>query len=207
MNLTKCPNGHFYDGDRFAECPHCLQTEFQQTEPLSGPIPFGASQPVMQAEPVIRPEPMKQPTPVKQPAPSFVSPAVDEGVTIGQYQRILGVEPVVGWLVCIKGEYFGESFKLHSGKNFIGRASDMDIILGLDKSVSRNRHACVIYEPRSRVFIAQPGESRELFYLNDDVVLDNVKMKAYDVLQIGETKLMIIPCCGEQFSWDEVTDK
>lgn len=195
MNLTKCPNGHFYDGDRFAECPHCLQTEFQQTEPLSGPIPFGTSQPVI------------QPEPVKQPTPSFVPQAVDEGVTIGQYQRILGVEPVVGWLVCIKGEYFGESFKLHSGKNFIGRASDMDIILGLDKSVSRNRHACVIYEPRSRVFIAQPGESRELFYLNDDVVLDNVKMKAYDVLQIGETKLMIIPCCGEQFSWDEVTDK
>lgn len=195
MNLTKCPNGHFYDGDRFAECPHCLQTEFQQTEPLSGPIPFGSSQPVMQAEPM------------KQPAPPFVSQAADEGVTIGQYQRILGVEPVVGWLVCIKGEYFGESFKLHSGKNFIGRASDMDIILGLDKSVSRNRHACVIYEPRSRVFIAQPGESRELFYLNDDVVLDNVKMKAHDVLQIGETKLMIIPCCGEQFSWDDLTDK
>ena len=23
MNLTKCSNGHFYDGDTYASCPHC----------------------------------------------------------------------------------------------------------------------------------------------------------------------------------------
>ena len=36
------------------------------------------------------------------------------------YEKIIGVQPVVGWLVCTQGEYFGESFKLVSGKNFIG---------------------------------------------------------------------------------------
>ena len=23
MNLTKCSNGHFYDSDTYASCPHC----------------------------------------------------------------------------------------------------------------------------------------------------------------------------------------
>lgn len=188
MNLVKCPNGHFYDGSKFAECPHCAQTDLQATMPLE---PAKADSPA--------------PLPFQQ--QSFAASPSDDAVTIGMYQKIIGVEPVVGWLVCIEGEYFGESFKLRSGKNFIGRASDMDIILGMDKSVSRNRHACIIYEPKSRIFIAQPGESKELFYLNEEVVLNNLKMKVNDVLQIGETKLMLIPCCNENFSWDDLRKK
>ncbi len=23
MNLKRCDNGHFYDGDKFQSCPHC----------------------------------------------------------------------------------------------------------------------------------------------------------------------------------------
>ena len=71
-------------------------------------------------------------------------------------------------------------------------------------SVSRRRHAVIIYEPRGKVFIAQPGDSRELFYLNDEVVLSNVQLKPYDVLSIGETKLLFLPLCGREFSWDAV---
>ena len=25
MNLKRCENGHFYDADKFASCPHCAQ--------------------------------------------------------------------------------------------------------------------------------------------------------------------------------------
>lgn len=185
MNLVKCTNGHFYDGSRYSECPHCRQTEMAKTEPINDSI---GVKPIIQSVQAGGTE-------------------VDDARTIGMYQKIIGVEPVVGWLVCIEGEYFGEGFQLRSGKNFVGRASDMDIVLGLDKSVSRNRHACVIYEPKSRTFIAQPGESKELFYLNDEVVLNNMKMTAYDVLQIGETRLMLIPCCSDKFSWDDVSKK
>ena len=102
---------------------------------------------------------------------------------------------MVGWLVCIEGEYKGESFKLKSGRNFIGRAANMDVVLSADHSVSRFKHASVIYEPRGRQFIVSTGESRELCYLNDEVVLSNMKMKAYDVLNLGNTSLMLIPCC------------
>ena len=41
------------------------------------------------------------------------------------------IKPVCGWLVCISGPRQGKDYKIVQGKNFIGRADDMDIqILG-----------------------------------------------------------------------------
>ncbi len=128
----------------------------------------------------------------------------DENCTVGYYAQVLGVEPVVGWLVCIRGAYRGESFRLKSGRNFIGRAANMDIVLGADQSVSRLRHAAVVYDPRSRTFIVAAGDARELCYLNGEVVITSNIMKAYDVLSLGNTDLMLMPLCGEHFTWDAV---
>ena len=67
-------------------------------------------------------------------------------------------------------------------------------------AVARKRHACVIFEPRAGIFYAQPGESHELFYLNDNVVLNSEILKSHDVITLGETSLMFIPLCGPDFS-------
>lgn len=248
MNLQKCKNGHFYDTDKYASCPHCAKSgarEDMHTEvlepaggmahraaPRSAPAPVRRPvQPQREAEdhrtlPVTEmspKEPAKEPEDYRlQPAAEAISKEAGTGMqekinpeifevktedsqnhTVGYYSRVIGTEPVVGWLVCTEGDYFGESFKLKSGRNFIGRSSGMDVVLSSDMSVSRSRHGIVVYEPRKRIFIAQPGESRELFYLNDEVVLSNMEMHAYDVLTIGTTKLMLIPCCGERFSWED----
>lgn len=126
----------------------------------------------------------------------------EDNRTVGYYSRKLGTEPVVGWLVCVEGTCKGESFSLKTGRNFVGRGSDMDIVLRDDRGVSRKRHAIIVYEPRENVFIAQTGDSRELFYVNDEVVLDHVALQSYDVLSIGNTKLLFIALCGEKFKWD-----
>ena len=126
----------------------------------------------------------------------------DDMKTVSFYGEMLGTEPVVGWLVCIEGKKKGKSFELKAGKNFVGRSSSMDVILEGDSSVSRERHAILIYEPKSRKFIAQPGESRELFYLNDSVVLENVEMKLGDVMQVGKTILKFVPFCNADFGWE-----
>lgn len=142
---------------------------------------------------------------------SRVEPA-DEGKTIGFYSDVMAeqnvsIEPVVGWLVCIKGDAFGKSFTLKSGKNFIGRDRKMDVALVGDKSVSRQCHAIILYDPKSRMFLVQPGTSRELFYLNDKVVLGVEAVQSNDVLSIGKTDLMFIPLCSAQFSWEEQIEK
>ena len=196
MNLVRCEKGHFYDRDKNGDrCPYCEQMAHPQSVQ---PAPQPAAEPA--AKPA--PEPAA-PAAFAQAGPAPSSFDEEDNCTIGYYSRVIGVEPVVGWLVCTEGEYRGESFKLKSGRNFIGRAANMDVVLSADHSISRFKHAAVIYEPRSRQFIVVPGESRELCYLNGEVVLSNLKMEAYDVLNLGNTSLMLIPCCGKRFSWEE----
>lgn len=134
----------------------------------------------------------------------------DDSKTVSYYNNVMdkgGIDPVVGWLVCIKGEDFGSSFVLKSGKNFIGRDSKMDVALTKDRSVSRQCHAILLYDPKSRMFLVQPGTSRELFYLNDRVVLGVEAVQSNDILSVGNTNLMFIPCCGPNFCWEDHIEK
>ena len=117
-------------------------------------------------------------------------------------QRKENARPVVGWLVCIEGSNYGESFCLYVGKNFIGRNKDNDICLSGDRSISRSRHAVVIYEPIQRQFFVQPGDvSHELCYLNGNVVLSNPPLHDRDKLTLGKSSLVFVPFCDEQNNW------
>jgi hypothetical protein len=111
-------------------------------------------------------------------------------------------EPVVGWLVCVKGEYYGQSFNLKSGQNFIGRAVNMDVWLEKESSVSRNKHTVVVFDPKSRSFFVQPGESGGLTYLDGELVLTPAQLRAYSKISVGSCELVFTPFCGESFSWE-----
>ncbi len=202
-NMLRCPNNHIYDGSRFQFCPYCAQSANSNlttpvTKPNTGYV-IGDDTPTMP----LTNSPIPGPT-VAANVPSAVQPT-DEGKTVSLSSFGKGkVEPVVGWLVCIDGPSYGKSYPIRANRNFIGRSMTMDIALEDDKSVSRERHAIITYVPKQRVFIVQPGESRELFYLNDNVVLNNEEINAYDTLMIGSTKLLFVPLCGEDFSWEDV---
>jgi hypothetical protein len=114
--------------------------------------------------------------------------------------------PCVGWLVALSGEHIGTDFRLKVGKNFIGRNPQMDVALTEDKSVSRDRHAIVVYEPKAHMYLVQPGESSSLVYCNNQVVLTPVKLEAYDMLTVGDVNLLFIPLCGERFNWGDLLE-
>lgn len=111
--------------------------------------------------------------------------------------------PCTGWVIALDGNHLGEDFRLKVGKNFVGRDASMDIALVGDKSVSRNKHAILVYEPKQHLYLVQPGESSELVYLNDEVVLSPMKLQAYDVITVGEVKLLFMPLCGAKFNWTD----
>lgn len=111
-------------------------------------------------------------------------------------------EPVTGFLICTMGESKGTSYTLKTGQNFIGRGMDMDVMLVKETSVSRVKHAVIIFDPKKREFYLQPGESSGLTYLNGDLVMSFCRLSAYDEIQLGECTLMFLPFCGERFSWD-----
>ena len=113
------------------------------------------------------------------------------------------IEPVVGWLVCVKGEYVGESFNLKEGQNFIGRSLGMDVALVNEKSVSREFHAGIIFDPVEKVFYAVPGHSNGLTYVNGSILFSAVQLKAYDEIQLGKSLYVFMPFCGDSFSWDK----
>ncbi len=115
--------------------------------------------------------------------------------------------PCVGWLIALGGEHVGTDFRLKVGKNFVGRSPQMDVALTEDKSVSRDRHAIVVYEPKAHLYLVQPGESSSLVYRNNEVVLTPVKLEAYDMITVGDVNLLFIPLCGERFNWSDLLEE
>ena len=209
MRQTRCEKGHFYDADRFASCPHCAnmaggmpQGNPTVTKTLDDQVTVTLGKPVQSEQMAQMAQAVPAPQVVEVAAQiRAVTPFDDEPVTQGFFKK--DSDPVVGWLVCTKGVHKGEDFRLRAGRNFIGRGQNMDIKLTGENTVSRDKHAIVLYEPNQRIFLAQMGESHELVYLNGNLLMSNAQMKAYDRLQLGDAELMLIPCCGETFDWQE----
>ena len=171
----------------------------QQTPPM-----YENSQP-QNIQPASQPQYTQAPTYAQPAVPQrSVMPPVDDGRTMMVYATESEVEPVVGWLVGLSGNYYGVSFNLIEGRNFIGRGQDMDVVLADDPSVSRNRHAILIYDPSSRKFMLREGESKALIYVNDQMVMDFRELNNGDVIKLGNTRLRFVPLCGEDFSWDSI---
>lgn len=112
------------------------------------------------------------------------------------------IDPVTGWLVCIEGAQYGKDFKIRNGKNFIGRADNMHIQILGDNTISRINHAAIIYDSKNRSTYLLPGDSSGLAYHNGDAVYTPVELQAFSIIDIGRSKFLFIPLCGENFSWD-----
>ncbi len=123
--------------------------------------------------------------------------------TVSLFHGAQGVVPVTGWLVCISGREAGKDYRLHAGKNFIGRSLTMDVPIVGDKSVARNKHCSVVYEPKDNTFFIA-GESGNVVYLNDKTVENFAELGPDDVLRIGETELVMVPYCKEDRRWEKV---
>ncbi|MFR4988006.1 FHA domain-containing protein [Anaerotruncus colihominis] len=116
----------------------------------------------------------------------------------------LPIEPVCGWLACISGPRTGQSFTLHAGKNFIGRADDMDVQILGDMGVARRNHASIAYDPLNRQFVLVPGDSEKLVYMNNQSVYEPVRLLDMSSIRLGDTVLVFRPLCGDHFAWEEL---
>ena len=193
MDLKRCKNGHFYDAEKYSNCPHC-DGGYGMNPTITIPSDPGNDSVTI---PGIEQDPTE---------PDFGVPIGgngDDGGTIAIYDE-LG-EPVVGWLVCVKGENIGKDFRLVEGKNSIGRDYRMNIVLD-DKSVSRETHAIVSYDHVNNIFTALSGMSGSNYYLNGNPVYMPTPMNAYDILSVGKTDLLFIPFCSEKFTWDTLME-
>ena len=113
------------------------------------------------------------------------------------------VEPVCGWLVCIEGTRVGKDYKLKNGKNFIGRADDMDVQIIGDNYIANRNHAIIVYDAKKKNNVLLPGDSSGIAYLNGEPIYMPTELAAYDVIDLGKSKFLFVPFCGEHFEWEE----
>ncbi|MFR5903066.1 MAG: hypothetical protein ACLUIO_26940 [Neglectibacter timonensis] len=52
------------------------------------------------------------------------APEADRGKTVGIIKKKIGIDPAVGFLVCVSGPHRGADYKLVAGRNFIGSGGD-----------------------------------------------------------------------------------
>ena len=223
--IIKCENGHFYDADKFASCPHCNVTKqetkkekndskvedldtmvtvakylfggskrFRKTPDVSGSI---VKPPKEHLENEITPE-MCQ---VQQMALGRQKKD-DDQLTVRFQLPESGLEPVVGWLVCVTGKSRGKDYRLKAGFNRIGRNPDMDILLNGDRSVSRENHCAVVYDKKSNETFLTPGKGT-LTYFKGEMVREAKKLHSGDEIEIGENKYIFISFCEGERAWEE----
>jgi hypothetical protein len=193
MGMVSCGKGHFYNDEENTSCPFCgVQVDIGGTKPLGGTTPDGD-----RTGPRGEKRGETQAHDARRPPGSR-----DSGETRHIWaEKLGGLDPVVGWLVCIEGPDRGRDYRIHTGRNFIGRSAAMDIAISGDASISRENHAEVIYDPKHRDFSLEKGQTREMVYLNDERVSGETPLAPYDQIELGASKLLFVPFCGERFTW------
>ena len=202
MKIVKCTNGHYYDESINSSCPYCKSTgDIPETDRnLDYVIPDWDIP--------------------DWDIPDYNSPD-DEGKTVGYNEYIdnektvavngLGTDadiqksggafnPVVGWLVCLEGAEKGRDYRIVSGRNYVGRAVENNICIADDDNISRQRHFCIVYDPRSHRFFAVPGDSASI-QVNGEVKFSKHLLQDGDIITCGGSKLCFIGFCKEGRDW------
>jgi len=218
MATVRCERGHLYDDRRYTLCPHCPTVGLK-----------GATVPRTEAAPMSRPavapteavSGLRSTTPYRAPSGLGATEAASvratsapprgtvgaAGVTVGAFSKRTAFDPVVGWLVCIKGINKGRDYRLHSDLNKVGRAPSMDVCIEGDDTISRENHCQIAFSPRSKMFSVIPGGGRNLIYLNGKDVLTATGLEAFDCLDIGDGSFLFIPFCSDRFDWDRAPSR
>ncbi|MCR5138436.1 MAG: FHA domain-containing protein [Oscillospiraceae bacterium] len=204
MAQARCANGHIYDSEIYDHCPYCdrgnssidFDSDFEKTLPVTGNTGgYGYGMPGPAES--VRPEVIKKTT-----APSdYVVKQETVGHTTGVFTFKGGKEPVVGWLVCVKGEDFGKDYRLLGKTNTIGRGASMDVQISGDTSITSDVHAKIDYDSEHNDFYLLPGNNKNTIYLNMEPVYSAKKLEAYARMRFGKTELLFVPFCCERFTW------
>lgn len=217
MRYTECANGHVYDSDQYTVCPYCnkMRTEIQfgqgggADNKTIAPGMGGVYQRGLQGDLQNlgdRIMPINDVDDVgKTVAPDEIMKRDKrDNKTIAVFQKEHGIDPVVGWLVCIKGKDIGKDYRLLARVNSIGRSEENDVCIRGDKTISSRSHAKLAYDPRNNQFTIIAGDGANINYLNGQPIYAPSQLKSYDIVDLGESSFLFVPLCGEYFKWDNV---
>ena len=191
MEMKKCQNGHFYDASINATCPYCdgnaggaMSLDGMEMAETGKTLPVGGVGSLYGSGEI----------------------GGDDGRTVAVIKQSMGIDPVVGWLVCVSGKEKGRDYRIHSDNNFIGRSERMDICIRGDETISRENHAIISYDSQDKIFYFSPGDGRSIVRYNGKAIFQTVELKNHDRILIGKTELIFVPLCDAAFNWMENED-
>ncbi len=200
MRMVTCENGHYYDQEKNATCPYCANNAGFDLQTKATVLQTDDEEKTAIYSPSSSTDDEKT---VYNPSPSSSTSGSD---TASAQQAEQSNEPILlaGWLVVVSEKGKGQDYTLTFGMNTIGRAESNHIsIQNGDSSISREKHAMIIYDYENNIFFIKHGEGQYLSYLNGEVLLDTKQLKANDRIKVGSTELIFIPLCSEQFNWKD----
>jgi hypothetical protein len=190
MAMKQCTSGHVYDDAKTPVCPYCTGNgNVGVTRPLNA----GIAAPVFPKTSPVASSVIPKTMPLDNP---------ETNKTMALNLNEKGIDPVRGWLICVDGEKKGKDFRICGEKNYIGRLRSNDICLDFDNSVSKEANAVISYDSRGNKFFIQPGDGKNNIYVNDNLLLSPAPLKDYDMVEIGQTKLIFRSLCNDNFKWD-----
>ena len=205
MKPVKCPKCNlFYNADKYSSCPYCKKNEKEATDNLLED--FLAEEKIVEETNLIPEAKEEKVAAVEESLSQAVefSRTIDTERTVAYAEFEDNSDPVVGWLVCLKGEYIGQSFELVSGRNNIGRSLSNHIALAKEKTVSREKHASILFDPKEKEFYISPGEESGLTYLNGELIMEHRPLKDRDCIELGMTKFLFVQLCSKDCDWHNI---
>lgn len=195
MAIVSCSNRHFYDNSKYDDCPYCnkINTPYR----LGDAAVFNENVTTAYYD-----------EPVTPPGNSTVAmydtreTDKDSQKTIGIYAKSMGNDYVTGWLVCIKGPERGRDYRIHHGKNKVGRNYANDICVAEEVKMSRESHCIIIYDDKSNQFFLSSCEG-SLTYREGSLVNQPIQLKTGDVFSVGDSSFEFVAFCREGRKWEE----
>lgn len=225
QKMIKCSAGHYYDANAYSACPYCsgAKTIGATDDPFAGNP--GNMQPTIDPNMSVDYDPAFDHTidpmangfnhngmSVTAP-PSGRTAPINDGMTVTQQvvpnpgPHIPGTDtdllPCVGWVVAIEGPNRGRDYRIHSGYNYLGRKTG-DIVISGDDTISGERDASITYVYQTKKFYIAHENGRNVLLANNiPVVGGGTELHNFDIITIGNTKLIFIALCGENFNWED----
>lgn len=176
--ILKCEKGHFFDDVKYKTCPHCAELLPESGEDVKT-VSHAATSGLAKED---------------------LNALIREEKTVAASAPETDLDPVVGWLVCVGGAEKGRDYRIHAGRNFLGRALRMDISIVDDATITRENHCSVVYDPQSGYFFLVPGMGTNT-YLNGARLSRPSRLEDEDTIQIGDSLFCFIAYCKGTRKW------
>jgi hypothetical protein len=178
------------------------------------PAPVVPVRPAVAAPPPpvhVPPPPAYQPPPPPAAEPRYAAAAAERTPLSVPEKPVVTLspapaEPVVGWVVVIKGPGRGASREVFSGRNALGSDPEQMIPINFgDPAFARRGHAFIVYDNEERAFYIEDGKQKELVRVNGQLLSETRAIHHGDEIRVGQTTLKFVALCGPEFDWADRT--